>query len=127
DLAQQTVKGDVLRTAAEARAKDRGVGKRPQDHRSGAGLGRPFRCRRKQAATGERDETGKRCATRRPSRGHRLWWVPSQKGLPPVCLQPQSQTSSLAAAVNGTGVNPVPLCEPSQNGWLALRPQAHQK
>ena len=53
--------------------------------------------------------------------------MPSQNGLPPVDLQPQSQISSVAAAVNGTGVNPVPWWEPSQKGWLALRPQAHQK
>jgi hypothetical protein len=53
--------------------------------------------------------------------------VPSQNGLPPVALHPQSQTSSLASAVNGIGVNPVPLCEPSQNGCDALRPHAHQK
>jgi len=53
--------------------------------------------------------------------------VPSQNGFPPVALHPQSQTSSVASAVNGTGVNPVPWWEPSQKGWEALRPQAHQK
>src|SRR6202011_688572 len=30
-------------------------------------------------------------------------------------------------AVNAIGVRPVTLCAPSQYGWLALRPQAHQK
>jgi homoserine kinase type II len=33
----------------------------------------------------------------------------------------------VALAVNGTGVNPVPWCEPSQKGCEPLRPHAHQK
>ena len=47
-------------------------------------------------------------APRSPRPAHRPLCVPSQNGLPAVCLQPHSQTSSLAAAVNGTGVSPVP-------------------
>src|SRR5436189_262590 len=35
--------------------------------------------------------------------------------------------SSVFSALNSIGVMPVSLCEPSQKGWLLLRPQAHQK
>ena len=38
-----------------------------------------------------------------------------------------SRTSPVLSAVYISGVNPVPLCEPSQKGCPALRPQAHQK
>lgn len=57
-------------------------------------------------------------------------WVPSQKGRLPERLQPQSQSVSVprrGCTLNFTGVNAVPRCEPSQNGWLRERPQAHHR
>ncbi len=48
-------------------------------------------------------------------------------GRPLVRLQPQSQTVFDSSGLNCTGVSPVPLWEPSQKGWVLLRPQAHQK
>ena len=48
-------------------------------------------------------------------------------GLLPVRLQAQNQACSEVAALNSTGVNPVPLCEPSQKGWALERPQAHHQ
>jgi len=52
---------------------------------------------------------------------------PSQKGLPAVCLQPQSHTFCASVTVNFDGENSEPLCEPSQNGWRFERPQAHHQ
>ncbi len=52
-------------------------------------------------------------------------WVPSQKGLDAVRLQPQNHTVLVSSDLNTTGVKPVPEWEPSQNGWFWLRPQAH--
>jgi hypothetical protein len=43
-----------------------------------------------------------------------------------LVLQPQKYTVSAFGAVKAVGVNSVPLWEPSQNGWLALRPHRHQ-
>jgi hypothetical protein len=54
-------------------------------------------------------------------------WVPSQNGAPLVCLHWHSQASPDFPAVNFLGANDVPLCEPSQNGWLADRPQAQNQ
>src|SRR5690348_12605186 len=53
--------------------------------------------------------------------------VPSQRGLLLLFLQPQNDTVPLSSALNSTGENPLPLCEPSQNGWLPLLPQAHHQ
>ena len=50
-----------------------------------------------------------------------------QSGAFPLALQPQKWTVLLAVGSNLMGARPVPRCEPSQKGWLALRPQAHQK
>src|SRR6266851_5216785 len=109
-------------------ADDDDVGERPQDHRARTRLGRLRRREgRKPTAARDGEEADQHRARRSPQAPHRLSCVPSQNGLPPVDLQPQSHTSSVASAVNGTGVSPVPWCEPSQKGWLALRPQAHQK
>ena len=58
---------------------------------------------------------------------HSRLWLPSQKGLFFECLQPHHATVFLASICALTGVNSVPLCEPSQNGWVAERPQAHHQ
>jgi len=52
---------------------------------------------------------------------------PSHNGLLDDFLQPQKNTRSDFTAVYSIGVKSVALCEPSQNGWLLLRPQAHHK
>ena len=52
---------------------------------------------------------------------------PSHNGLLDDFLQPQKSTRSDFAAVYSIGVKLVALCEPSQNGWLLLLPQAHHK
>jgi hypothetical protein len=52
---------------------------------------------------------------------------PSQKGCPQVCLQLQSATVFGSVRENFTGARPVPLCEPSQYGWVWERPQAHHQ
>ena len=54
-------------------------------------------------------------------------WVSSQRGLFPVRLQPQNATMPVFSATNSTGKKAVSLCEPSQKGWLLLRPQAHHQ
>jgi len=54
-------------------------------------------------------------------------WVPSHSGAFPVALQPQKYSAPSFSALWATGVKPVSLCEPSQNGYFADRPQAHQK
>lgn len=41
---------------------------------------------------------------------------PSQYGALPVCLQRHKNALPSASAVNANGVNPVSLCDPSQNG-----------
>jgi hypothetical protein len=56
-----------------------------------------------------------------------LLWLPSQRTGVAVCLQPQKYSVLDSVASNFTGVKPLPLWLPSQNGCVALRPQAHQK
>src|ERR1017187_1375105 len=51
---------------------------------------------------------------------------PSQKAPFFECLQPHQATFFAWAISVFTGANAVPLCEPSQNGWLLEPPQAHQ-
>jgi hypothetical protein len=51
---------------------------------------------------------------------------PSQSAPFLLCLQPQKYTVELDLASYFTGVNSLPLCEPSQNGCDLLRPHAHQ-
>ena len=48
--------------------------------------------------------------------------VPSQNGGVFVCLHWQSATCFFSVNENSTGVIPVPLCDPSQNGWFLERP-----
>lgn len=57
----------------------------------------------------------------------RVLWVPSQSGGLPVCLHWHHQTVFFSASSNFTGCSPVPLWEPSQNGWCAERPQEHHQ
>jgi hypothetical protein len=54
-------------------------------------------------------------------------WLPSHMGRFPVRLQAQNQACSARSAFHSTGENAVPLCEPSQNGWLFERPHAHHQ
>ena len=54
-------------------------------------------------------------------------WLPSHIGAASECLQPQKNARPSFSAVNFTGERPVSLWLPSQKGWLALLPQAHQK
>jgi len=54
-------------------------------------------------------------------------WAPSQKGLSPLRLQPQSQTFSASVNSIFMGVKPVSLWEPSQKGWFLDRPQLHHQ
>ena len=56
-----------------------------------------------------------------------LLWLPSQRGMFPLCLQPQNDTVPACSASNFIGVKALPLCEPSQNGCLPLLPQAHHQ
>jgi hypothetical protein len=58
---------------------------------------------------------------------YKLLWVPSQYGLFPECLHLQSHASLFSSVLNITGVNSVPVWEPSQKGWFSLLPHAHQK
>jgi hypothetical protein len=53
-------------------------------------------------------------------------WLPSHSGALPVALHPQKYTVLDSVVSYFTGVKDDPLCEPSQNGCLALRPQLHQ-
>ena len=53
-------------------------------------------------------------------------WLPSQNGAELVCLHAQKYTVPVLSAVYAVGENALPLCDPSQNGWLADLPQEHQ-
>src|SRR4051812_3480151 len=54
-------------------------------------------------------------------------WAPSQNGALPDRLHMHIATCLGSARENLTGVQAVPLCEPSQKGCFSERPQAHQK
>lgn len=54
-------------------------------------------------------------------------WVPSQKGMFLECLQAHHATVLASVMVTFFGSSPVPACDPSQNGWLFERPQAHHQ
>jgi len=43
------------------------------------------------------------------------------------CLQAHHATVFASVISTFFGANPVPSCEPSQNGWLLERPQAHHQ
>jgi hypothetical protein len=64
-----------------------------------------------------------------PLRAHlyNFAWLPSHITGFPLCLQPQKYTVFDSVASNFTGLKSVALWLPSQNGWLALRPQEHQE
>src|SRR5580698_1207073 len=65
--------------------------------------------------------------SRRRSLDQSFEWVPSQKTGLAVCLHPHRYAVPVSVASNRTGVWSVTLWLPSQKGWLALRPQEHQK
>jgi peptide-methionine (S)-S-oxide reductase len=71
--------------------------------------------------------TGVGRAAAEPSGHGSLLCEPSQRGLLPLCLQPQNDTVPACSASNFIGTNELPLCEPSQNGCLPLLPQAHHQ
>lgn len=58
---------------------------------------------------------------------HSVLWVPSQSGIFPERLHVQNRTFFDAGATHSIGVNGVPSCEPSQNGWAFERPHAHHQ
>jgi hypothetical protein len=53
--------------------------------------------------------------------------VPSQNGALAVCLHWQSATRLGVSSLNWSGVNSVPLCEPSQYGWFFDCPHRHHQ
>ena len=55
-----------------------------------------------------------------------LAWVPSQYGGLLVALHWQRNASLSSSTETVSGVIVVTRCDPSQNGWLAERPHAHQ-
>jgi hypothetical protein len=64
--------------------------------------------------------------TTRPGYRGKREWVPSHIGGFPVFLHPHQAMRLASVIVLSIGVKLVPLCEPSQNGWLLERPQRHQ-
>jgi hypothetical protein len=56
-----------------------------------------------------------------------LLWLPSQKGIFMECLQAHQATVFASVISTFLGSIPVPLCEPSQKGWLFERPHAHHQ
>ena len=56
-----------------------------------------------------------------------LLCVPSHMGFLADCLQAQKKTLRSASALYATGAKVLPLWAPSQKGWAADFPQAHQK
>src|SRR5687767_1820184 len=77
--------------------------------------------------------TKKRCITSDvwppgPEGGHgNLECEPSQKGIVLECLQAHQATALASLISVFSGPRFVPLCEPSQNGWLFERPHAHHQ
>jgi hypothetical protein len=53
--------------------------------------------------------------------------VPSQNGIEPERLQAHHATVFASVIATSLGSNPVPLCDPSQKGWLFERPHAHHQ
>lgn len=60
-------------------------------------------------------------------RPHSVECVPSQKGAFLECLQAHQATVLASVICTRFGPRPVPLCEPSQNGWVLERPHAHHQ
>lgn len=56
---------------------------------------------------------------------YNVLWVPSQNVGEALCLHWHIYLVPLASAVNITGVNSDPLCDPSQNGWFFDSPHEH--
>jgi len=53
--------------------------------------------------------------------------LPSQKGIAFECLHAHQATVFASLISTCFGSRPVPLCDPSQNGWLLERPHAHHQ
>jgi hypothetical protein len=58
---------------------------------------------------------------------HSAAWLPSQNGLFLECLQAHQARGFFSFTSVMRGENSVPLCEPSQNGCVLDRPQAHHQ
>src|SRR5208282_1276421 len=58
---------------------------------------------------------------------HNPAWLPSQNGAFFECLQPHHATVLISVMSTFFGVKPVPLCDPSQNGWPFDFPHAHHQ
>src|SRR5215204_4475205 len=53
--------------------------------------------------------------------------VPSQNGMEAECLHAHQATVFASVISTFLGCKPVPAWDPSQNGWLFERPQAHHQ
>src|SRR6202011_4695811 len=107
-LAQDPVESDVVGATLLGGSEDGSVGEGPQHDRTWTSLGLLRRGRREPTTTRQSENAGERCPQGRPQAAHRLLCVPSQNGFPAGASHPPRPTTSVASAVNGTGVNPVP-------------------
>ena len=59
--------------------------------------------------------------------GQSVAWLPSQNGAFLECLHPHQATVRAWVISTFFGEYSVPLCDPSQNGWVLDPPQAHHQ